>query len=143
VDVWGEGRNFMGHGGVGLRLFLPCQTSTHQSFFFNFHTFPQQHIFWSAKLKMGDPMEDLNPSSLQNQVQALNIEADEEDTQTLASDLLQKCQTLLSEVEIFSKFLDSQNGPNEVELRRFKNDIKTELKSIEKVCYHLHSVRST
>ena len=56
-----------------------------------------------------------------------------EETEHLASDLVQRCHVLLDELEQFQRYLAEQKKSKEVELRHFKTNIKTELKSLQKV----------
>lgn len=52
----------------------------------------------------------------------------------LVEDLLQKCQTLLNEVQDFWSFLVQCKKEHTVEIRQFRNSVQSELKSISKVC---------
>ncbi len=52
----------------------------------------------------------------------------------LRGDLLRQCQVLLNELEEFEQYLVKQKKDNGVELRHFKNNVRTEAKSLEKVC---------
>jgi hypothetical protein len=51
----------------------------------------------------------------------------------LREDLLQQCQVLLSELEEFQQYLVKQKKDSGVELRHFKNSVRTEVNSLEKV----------
>jgi hypothetical protein len=52
----------------------------------------------------------------------------------LRGDLLRQCQVLLNELEVFQQCLVKQKKDNGVELRHFKNNVGTEVNSLEKVC---------
>jgi len=51
----------------------------------------------------------------------------------LREDLLHQCQVLLSELEEFQQYLVKQKKDSGVELRHFKNSVRTEITSLEKV----------
>jgi hypothetical protein len=51
----------------------------------------------------------------------------------LREDLLQQCQVLLSELEEFQQCLFKQKKDSGVELRHFKNSVRTEVNLLEKV----------
>ena len=64
------------------------------------------------------------------QLKELNVE----DTGVrLREDLLHQCQVLLSELEEFQQYLVKQKKDSGVELRHFKNSVRTEVNSLEKV----------
>lgn len=48
------------------------------------------------------------------------------------SDLLKRCRVLLDELELFQQYL-AEEKREPVELRQFKNSVKTECKLLEKV----------
>jgi hypothetical protein len=51
----------------------------------------------------------------------------------LRDDLLQQCQVLLNELEEFQQYLVKQKKDSGVELRHFKNSVRAEANSLEKV----------
>jgi len=51
----------------------------------------------------------------------------------LRGELLQQCQVLLSELEEFQQYLVKQKKCDGVELRHFRNNVRTEANSLEKV----------
>ena len=51
----------------------------------------------------------------------------------IVSDLLQNCQVLAAELELFQQYLVTQRQDVNVELRHYKSSVKTELKSLERV----------
>jgi hypothetical protein len=53
----------------------------------------------------------------------------------LGADLLQQCQCLLDELEQFQEYLVEQKKESSIELRNFKNTVKAEFNSLEKVCH--------
>ena len=61
-------------------------------------------------------------------------EAPQPEATILADQLLQKCRQLLYELEEFKKFL-AQNKDNIVDIRTFYSSVRSELKSLEKVCW--------
>ncbi len=68
---------------------------------------------------------------LSAQLKDLNVD---DTSERLREDLLQQCQVLLCEVEEFEQFLVKQKKDNGVELRHFKNSVRTEANLLEKVC---------
>lgn len=67
---------------------------------------------------------------LSDQLKDLNME---EMGVRLREDLLQQCQVLLSELEEFQQYLVKRKKDSGVELRHFKNSVRTEVTSLEKV----------
>ena len=68
----------------------------------------------------------------------------------LASDLVQRCSELLSDLTRFQQFLASHKKQHTVELRQFKSNVQSELKSLEKISKRdsespqlLHTLRSS
>lgn len=57
----------------------------------------------------------------------------EDSSVRLREDLLRQCQVLLSELEEFQQYLVKQKKDSSVELRHFKNSVRTEVNSLEKV----------
>jgi hypothetical protein len=51
----------------------------------------------------------------------------------LRGNLLNQCQVLLKELEEFQQYLVKQKKDSGVELRHFKNSVRTEINSLEKV----------
>jgi hypothetical protein len=51
----------------------------------------------------------------------------------LRGNLLEQCRSLLQEIEEFEHYLAEQKKDTKVELRHFKNSVKTELSSLQKV----------
>jgi hypothetical protein len=50
-----------------------------------------------------------------------------------ASDLLQRCQTLLSELETFKEYLKSRKQDHQVEIAHFRNTVKSELRTLQRL----------
>jgi hypothetical protein len=50
-----------------------------------------------------------------------------------ASDLLQRCQTLLSELEIFKEYLKSRKQDHQVEIAHFRNTVNSELRTLQRL----------
>jgi hypothetical protein len=69
--------------------------------------------------------------TLQNKFKNLTVEYKSERT---AADLLDQCHVLLDELEQFERYLVNHKKDRGVELRHFKNSVKSEQKSLEKVC---------
>ncbi|KAG9230072.1 hypothetical protein BJ875DRAFT_473224 [Amylocarpus encephaloides] len=74
----------------------------------------------------------------------------EVDAQGLASEMQERCRTLLSELEEFSQYLKAQRKENTVELRTFRNGLQSEMKLIDKLAKKdtpnettVHSLRSS
>lgn len=49
-----------------------------------------------------------------------------------AADLLQRCQTLLSELETFKEYLKSRKQDHQVEIAHFRNTVKSELRTLQR-----------
>jgi hypothetical protein len=79
-------------------------------------------------------MGDEESLDREERLSAQLIELNMEDTGVrLREDLLLKCQVLLSELEEFQRYLANQKKDSGVELRHFKNSVRTEVNSLEKV----------
>lgn len=52
----------------------------------------------------------------------------------VAEELLGQCHQLLSELEEFQNFLTERRKEQVVDIRQFQNSIRSELKSLERVC---------
>lgn len=52
----------------------------------------------------------------------------------IAEDLLRQCHQLLSELEEFRTFLTARRKEQIVDIRQFHNSVRSELKSLERVC---------
>lgn len=52
----------------------------------------------------------------------------------IAEDLLGQCHQLLSELEEFHAFLTQRRKEQIVDIRQFHNSVRSELKSLERVC---------
>jgi len=50
-----------------------------------------------------------------------------------AADLLQRCQTLLSELETFKEYLKSRKQDHQVEIAHFRNTVKSELRTLQRL----------
>jgi hypothetical protein len=50
-----------------------------------------------------------------------------------ASDLLQRCQTLLNELETFKEYLKSRKQDHQVEIAHFRNTVKSELRTLQRL----------
>ncbi|KAH0040315.1 hypothetical protein KCU78_g1161, partial [Aureobasidium melanogenum] len=50
-----------------------------------------------------------------------------------ASDLLTRCQTLLSELEAFKEYLKSRKQDHQVEIAHFRNTVKSELRTLQRL----------
>jgi hypothetical protein len=50
-----------------------------------------------------------------------------------ASDLLQRCQTLLTELETFKEYLKSRKQDHQVEIAHFRNTVKSELRTLQRL----------
>lgn len=52
------------------------------------------------------------------------------------SDLQQRCKTILEELQQFENLMNKKKKSNQVELRRFRGGLLSELKSLERVNKH-------
>lgn len=50
-----------------------------------------------------------------------------------ASDLLSRCQSLLSELEAFKEYLKSRKQDHQVEIAHFRNTVKSELRTLQRL----------
>lgn len=66
-------------------------------------------------------------------VQSSSSEVPQSEATLLADQLLQNCHQLLYELEEFQKFL-AENKDSVVDIRTFHSSVRSELKSLEKVC---------
>jgi hypothetical protein len=90
-------------------------------------------------------LQDETPKSegeaLQDEFENLTVKPDSEKT---AADLLGQCRILLDELEQFERYLVNHKKDRGVELRHFKNSVKSEQKSLEKVrCLTLININLT
>ncbi|KAG9716823.1 hypothetical protein KCU73_g15529, partial [Aureobasidium melanogenum] len=54
-------------------------------------------------------------------------------TPPTASDLLTRCQSLLSELEAFKEYLKSRKQDHQVEIAHFRNTVKSELRTLQRL----------
>ena len=66
-------------------------------------------------------------------VQSSSSEVPQSEATLLADQLLQNCHQLLYELEEFQKFL-AEKKDSVVDIRTFHSSVRSELKSLEKVC---------
>jgi hypothetical protein len=74
---------------------------------------------------------NMESDSIQDQFSDLTVQ---ENGHKLATNLLEQCEIILSEIEIFHSFLVENKADDKVEIRHFRNDVRTEYKAIKKVC---------
>lgn len=83
--------------------------------------------------KLDGDMANLTLSETTTPVDSSTGDGEEIDAQKLASDMQQRCQTLLQELEQFQAHLKQKKKQNDVELRTFKTGLQAEMKLIDKV----------
>ena len=77
-----------------------------------------------------------NLSTLEDDIREVDSEEEEEPAEAaaaLAEHLLKKCHLLLYELEEFEKVLAGQRNEVAVEIKPFRNSVRSELKSLENV----------
>ena len=80
-------------------------------------------------------MEYNDPQNRENSLSAqLNDLTVEETGERIRQSLLQQCNLLLNELEELELYLVKNKKDTRVELRHFKNSVKTELSLLQKVC---------
>lgn len=67
-------------------------------------------------------------------IQSSSSEVSRSEATILTDQLLQNCHQLLYELEEFQKFL-AEKKDNIVDIRTFHSSVRSELKSLEKVCW--------
>ncbi|KAF4636789.1 hypothetical protein G7Y89_g1289 [Cudoniella acicularis] len=94
-------------------------------------------------------MEELAVAEPVTEVQQTVENADEIDAEKLASEMQQRCRTLLAELEQFQAYLKQKRKEHGVELRTFKTGLQAEMKLIDKLASKdvstriVHSLRSS
>ncbi|KAH6680790.1 hypothetical protein B0J14DRAFT_471198 [Halenospora varia] len=78
-------------------------------------------------------MANLTLSETTTPVDSSTGDGEEIDAQKLASDMQQRCRTLLQELEQFQAHLKQKKKQNDVELRTFKTGLQAEMKLIDKL----------
>jgi hypothetical protein len=73
---------------------------------------------------------------------SLNLSDPATDATTLASDMQQRCQLLLHELEQFEAHLRDQKKQSQVELRAFKSFLQSEMRMLDKVSIECDFVRN-